>query len=208
MRVANLLRRLRADRRGATIAEFAIISPVMMTLIMGLGELTYQEYLQVMLNGAVQKAGRDSGIQGGAANADTIDGIVINLVGSITKDMTKSCVIRPAVNTWCSTRKSYAQFGTIKPEYIYDTNANGALDPSECFDDTNSNRTWDADPGLTGQGGANDSAVYTMSITYSRMFPVVGLLGWSNAQTLSSTTVLKNQPYANQATPTVVKVCT
>ncbi|MEG3122636.1 TadE/TadG family type IV pilus assembly protein [Sphingomonas sp. GB1N7] len=207
MRRRHLPRRLKHDERGATIIEFAIVAPVLMTLIMGLSEMTYQEYLQVQLNGAVQKAARDSAIQGGAGNAATIDAKVITLVGAITKTMTQSCATSPAASTWCSTRKSYSQFGTIKPEYIYDTNSNGVLDPGECFDDVNANNNWDADPGAAGQGGANDVAMYTMSITYPRMFPVVSFLGWSDRQTLSSTTILKNQPYANQATPAVKKVC-
>lgn len=199
--------KLRQDARGATIIEFAIVAPVLMTLIMGLGEMSYQEYLQVQLNGAVQKAARDSAIQGGAGNAATIDTKVITLIGAITASMTQSCASPAAANTWCSTRKSYSQFGTIKPEYIYDTNNNGVLDTGECFDDVNANNAWDADPGAAGQGGANDVAMYTMSVTYKRMFPVVGLLGWANSQTLTSTTILKNQPYANQAAPTVKKVC-
>ena len=56
------IQRLRTDCRGATIIEFAIVAPVMMFLLMGLGDLLYQLYLQSILDGALQKAGRDSTI--------------------------------------------------------------------------------------------------------------------------------------------------
>ena len=200
------LRTLSRDTRGATIIEFAIIAPVLMTLIMGLGEMSYQEYLQTMLNGTVQKAARDSAIQGGAQNTVALDAKVITAIGAIAKNLTNACPAT-AANTWCSTRKSYAQFGNIKAEYIYDTNNNGVLDGKECFDDVNANKQWDADPGAAGQGGANDVTLYTMTVTYKRLFPVAGIVGMGAQQTLSSTTILKNQPYANQATPTVTKVC-
>lgn len=207
MRMRRALRTLHGDTRGVTVIEFAIVAPVLMILIMGLGEMMYQEYAQVILNGSVQKAARDSAIQGGAQNTAAIDTTVVNLVGTIAKNLTQSCAADPAARTWCSTRKSYAQFGNIKAEYIYDNNSNGILDSKECFDDVNNSKAWEADPGLTGQGGANDVTMYTMSITYPRLFPVAKLIGLSAKQTLISTTILKNQPYANQQIPTVTKVC-
>ncbi|MEG3086111.1 TadE/TadG family type IV pilus assembly protein [Sphingomonas sp. PB4P5] len=207
MTLRRRLRRLHRDTSGVTAIEFAFVAPVMLLLIMGLGEMMYQEYVQVILNGSVQKAARDSAIQGGAENTTAIDAAVITMISTIAKTTSQSCVASPAARTWCSSRKSYAQFGNIKPEYIYDTNANGVLDGKECFDDVNANKTWDADPGIAGQGGANDVTLYTMSVTYARLFPVAKMIGLSDQQTLTSTTILKNQPYANQAVPTVKPVC-
>ena len=60
------LRRLGRDRRGVTIVEFAMVAPVLSLLMMGLGDMLYQMYVKEMLTGSVQKAARDSGIQGGA----------------------------------------------------------------------------------------------------------------------------------------------
>ena len=37
------LHRLARDRRGVTIIEFAIVLPVMLLMMMGLGDLLYQE---------------------------------------------------------------------------------------------------------------------------------------------------------------------
>lgn len=110
--------------------------------------------------------------------------------------------------TYTSSRKSYESFTKVAPEPFTDTNGNGVRDIGECFDDINGNGTWDADPGVTGQGNASDVTLYTMTVTYPRLFPMPALLGWSSNATLSATTLLKNQPYASQTTRTTVSICT
>lgn len=194
-RLVRTLGRLRRDQEGATIVEFAVVLPVMLVLIMGLGEILYQEYAQSVLTGALQKAGRDSTIQ--SADTSAVDAKVMSMVRVIAKSA-----------TYTTSRKTYDSFSQIAPEPFTDTNGNGVRDTGECFDDVNGNGTWDADPGATGQGGASDVTLYTMTITYPRLFPVAGLLGWSRNATLSATTLLKNQPYATQTTTATVPVCT
>ena len=196
-RLATLPRKLGNDRRGSALVEFSIIAPVMMLLIMGLGDLLYQEYTQAVLNGAVQKAARDSGIEGGSANTATIDAKVVAMVQTVAKNA-----------TFVSSRKNYDTFTGVAPEPFTDTNGNGVRNAGECYSDTNGNNQWDADPGLSGQGGANDITLYTMTATYPRLFPVAGLFGWPSSQTISARTLLKNQPYAAQTTATVATVCT
>jgi len=199
---------MRRDRRGATIVEFAIISPVMLLMMMGLGDLLYQVYTQSVLNGAVQKAARDSGIEGGAAITTTIDSNVISIITPLVKNLVLNCSTPAVKSTWCSKRESYDSFSEVAPEPFVDTNGNGIRDPGECFTDENGNGTWDADPGITGQGGASAVTLYTMTITYPRLFPFAKLFGASTTQTISATSLLKNQPYATQTTNTNVTVCT
>ena len=200
--------RLGGDRRGTTVIEFAIISPVMMLLIMGLGDILYQEYAQSILNGALQKAGRDSSIQGGGAVTGTIDAKVVAMVGSIMQSPVQSCPAT-ASGTWCSTRENYDTFTEVAPEPFTDNDHDGLCDHGEPFTDENANGVWDADPGLSGQGGANDVTLYTMTITYPRLFPVAKLMGTSTTQTITATTLLKNQPYATQTlTPVKTGTCT
>lgn len=199
---------LREDRRGATIIEFAIVAPVMCLLMMGLGDLLYQEYAQSMLNGAVQKAARDSGIEGASANTARIDGAVITTMTPLINSLTNSCATTPAAATWCSTRESYDSFTEVAPEPFTDSNHNGVRDPGECFTDVNGNGTWDADPGISGQGGASAVTLYKFSITYPHLFPVDQLFGWPSTQTIVATTLLKNQPYASQTVNANVTVCT
>ncbi|MDO7843014.1 TadE family protein [Sphingomonas immobilis] len=196
------MRRLRdflRDRRGSTIVEFAFVAPVMCLLLMGLCDLAYQVYAQAILNGAVQKAGRDSAIQGGNNNTTAIDAKVSAVVKQIAKTA-----------TFTFTRTNYDTFSLAKPETFTDTNNNGIRDPGECFTDVNGNNQWDAAPGDDGQGGANDVSSYTVTVTYPRLFAVAGLFGWSSTNTISASTLLKNQPYATQSVLTVTakQVCT
>lgn len=198
------LRSLRRDERGATIIEFAMIAPVMLMLIMGLCEVLYEYYVQTTLTGAVQKAARDAGIEGGgdAAVTAVIDSKVAAAIEPLVKGVTQNCGTNPAAGTWCAKRKSYDNFDEVRPERFTDTNGNHSYDVGECFTDTNGNRTWDADPGVSGQGGADDVALYTVSLTYGRLFPVAAMLGIGEKKTISATTMLKNQPYTGQTTST------
>lgn len=196
-RLRHILQQLRRDRRGNTVIEFAIVTPVMMMLMMGLGDLLHQVYAQSILNGSIEKAARDSAIQGGANQTTELDAAVLDMVGTIVPSY-----------TYTSSRKFYSSFSLVKPERFTDTNGNGIRDAKECFDDVNNNGVWDADPGKTGQGGANDVTMYTITINYPRIFPVARLLGFSANQTISAQTLVKNQPYATQAVGTIATICT
>ncbi|MGN6819567.1 MAG: TadE/TadG family type IV pilus assembly protein [Sphingomonas sp.] len=195
--IGRRLRLLARDTRGATLVEFAIVSPVMILMLMGISDLAYQIYAQAILNGSLQKAGRDSTIQGAANNTAAIDQKVSDMVKKVAANA-----------TFTFTRKNYDSFSLIKPEPFTDSNGNGVRDAGECFTDVNGNGSWDSDPGITGQGGANDVTVYTVTVTYPRLFPVARLFGWSSTVTISSSTLLKNQPYASQSVITPKQVCT
>ena len=192
-----LLRRLRRDRRGVTAVEFAITAPVLCVLLMGLCDLAYNSYVQEILTGEIQKAGRDSTIQGSSNRTGAIDAKVMSRVRMVAKNA-----------SYTSTRKSYAQFSNVKPEAFQDNNSNGVYDqPSECFTDVNGNSTWDADPGITGQGGANDVVLYSIEVSYQRLFPLFGILGLPAIHKLGASTILKNQPYAQQSVANQRQVC-
>lgn len=191
------VRHLGADARGVTVIEFAMIAPVMLLLIMGLGDLGYKVYVESILVGAIQKSGRDATIQGSGNNVAELDRAVVDAVRDVA----------PSV-TYVSSRKNYSRFADISPERFVDANGNGVYDAAtECFTDVNGTKTWDADPGATGQGGANDVTVYTLTIEYPRLFPMYYFLGWSALDTASATTILKNQPYASQNAFAPEKVC-
>lgn len=188
----------RRDVRGVAALEFALIAPVLLVLMMGLCELGYQAYVQAVVTGAVQKAGRDNTVQG--ATFATIDAAVLAQI--------RAAVPHAAFTSGYPLRRNYAQFGDIEPEPFTDTNGNGVRDAGECFTDMNANGTWDADSGATGEGGANDVAVYTVSIVYPHLMPINHWMGWGTGLTLTATTILKNQPYASQAGRTYTAVCT
>ena len=194
----RVFRRLRADRRGVTAVEFAIVAPVMCMLLMGLCDLAYQSYVQSILTGAIQKAGRDSTIQGSTNKTGAIDAAVMKMVKSVAKNA-----------SYTSSRMSYANFSSIKPEVFKDVGPkNEQYDLGvDCFIDINNNNEWDKDPGKVGQGGANDVVLYTIEVSYPRLFPLYGLLGFPEIQKLGATTILKNQPWAKQNVHAAKEVC-
>lgn len=200
MRVRAVLRRVRLEDRGAAAVEFALITPVLMMFMMGVGDLLHAIYTRSIVVGAVQKAGRDGTIQnrGSATATAALDAKVMNIVRQAAPNA-----------TFVSTRQNYANFSNVdKPEPHTDKvgGRTGQYDPGECFSDTNGNGSWDADGGRTGVGGANDIAQYTITVTYPRLFPVPGLT-WGANGTITASTILKNQPYAAQGAATAVTIC-
>lgn len=191
----RLARRLRRDQRGGPALEFALIAPAMLMLCMGLGELAYQGYVQAVLTGAVQKAGRDATIQGWATQTGTLDQVIKNQITSIAPDA-----------VFNSVRNNYDNYGAIAGEPFtdskYPANSSGVYDGicdhGESYTDVNGNGKYDSDLSQDGEGGANDISKYTMTVTYPRIFPVGFWLGWGSTISLSATTLLKNQPYATQ----------
>lgn len=194
---------LTRDVRGVAVIQFAIVAPVMFILIMGLGELAYQLYIQSVLTGAVQKAARDAGIQGNAVQTDAIDLKVQQQVRAILANA-----------TFQSTRTNYDSYSSIAPEPFTDSKYpatssgtyDGVCNHGETYTDVNGNGQWDTDAGSDGQGLASDVTRYTMQVTYHRLFPI-GLFGWGPFVTLSSTTLLKSQPYALQTVNTATGTC-
>jgi len=188
-----LLSRLRKDRRGVYAVEFALLLPVIFLTIFGLLEVGYQAYIGAVLQGAVNEAGRNSTLETGPLRTGAIDDRVKAQVGNISPSA-----------TFESRRKSYTTFSDVgSPEPFEDLNANGIRDPNECFQDINGNGGFDQDRGKQGQGGADDIVSYTMTVTYPRLMPI-NLFAWTATNSVSATTVLRNQPYNSQSIPAVV----
>lgn len=192
-------RGLARDESGATIIEFGIVAPVMLLMLMGFFDLAHTEYARSVLQGAMQIAARNSTLESNSNSQTSVDDYVKNQVKSVVGTNA----------TFTVSRLSYVDFTNVgKAEPYTDTNGNGQYDRGECFEDDNRNGVWDSDMGKTGQGGADDAVLYTMTVSYHRMFPMAGLLGWPANQTISASTVLRNQPYSAQDTSTPPTVCT
>ena len=191
------LRRLVADRRGATVVEFAIIVPVLAMLLLGSIEFGLNVYMRSVLEGAMQQAGRNSSLESSQSSQTAIDTFVRDRVQGILPNATVTFV-----------RENYQTFQTVgRPEDFTDSNGNGVHDSNECFQDANGNGIWDADGGRTGIGGANDVVEYTATVSYASIIPGGAALGLSPTTTIKATTLLRNQPFANQPSWTTTQVC-
>lgn len=192
-RLAALLR----DRRGGAVVEFAAIAPVLLMLILGLFDLSYNIYTSTLLEGAIQKAGRDATIEGAGARTTTIDNRVRHIVGDLVGNATIKI-----------DRRAYTDFADVaQPEDFTDIDGDGVCGDGEPFEDANGNGTFDTDRGIAGVGGARDAVLYTVTVQYPRAFPVMKLLGFSETVTAQARTVLRNQPFGAQNVTQVVGTC-
>ena len=197
--MTTLFNQLRRDERGMAIIEFAFVAPTFFMLMMATFDLGQTAYVSNVLTGEVQKAGRDATLEGASSNTSTLDDRIKSQAGQAVG----------SGGTWSFERKFYPSFTKAgQQENFSDGDNDGLRDPGECFQDENANGKWDAVGGRTGQGGADDIVVYTASVTYPRLFPMYKMLGWSQNQTVTATTVLRNQPFGDQAVYTPVTICT
>ena len=192
------LRRLRGESRGAAALEFALVAPALLLTIMGIFDLGYNIYAATMVQGAIQRAARDSTIEGADRRLAQIDAAVSRAVHHVVPRATIAF-----------SRRAYADFADVsRPEDFTDSDRNGLCDNGEPFEDANRNGTWDNDRGASGSGGARDAVLYTVNVTYARGFPMASLIGLPDTVTTAAATVLRNQPYKLQDNKPAVGACT
>lgn len=191
----NDSRCLQQDESGATIVEFALVAPVLLVLLLGMFDVGHNLYAISVLQGSIQEAARDATIEG--ASVHELDA----KVESAVKNIVPNAVVK-------FDRKAYSNFsGTRMGEDFTDLNDDGLCNDGEPFEDVNGNKTWDADRGTAGSGGARDAVLYTVGVEYPRAFPVAGLIGLPENNTLSVVTALRNQPWDQQTSSVTMENC-
>ncbi len=185
----SVLRRLIGDSNGVTLVEFAFVGPVLILMIMGIFDMAHTQYTSAMINGAMQKAGRDMTLENAGSRQADVDGRVREQVLQVV----------PNGATVEFERLSHFDFTDIgEAEEFTDENNDGICNNNEVFADANGNGQWDPDRGRSGIGGARDAVLYTAVVKYPRMFPMFELAGLPEEITLRATTVLRNQPFDEQ----------
>jgi Flp pilus assembly pilin Flp len=194
---SRLMARLRGDASGVTIVEFALIAPALLTVLLGIFDIGFNMYVTSVLDGATHKAGRDSTIEGAETQGLAIDDSVRDAVHRVIPSATLTFE-----------RRAYRDYSDVhQPEDFSDVDGDGLCDNGEPFEDVNGNDTWDSDRGADGMGGARDAVLYTVNVSYPRVFPLMHLLGFPSIVTNQTQTVLRNQPYGNQDTTTAIGHC-
>ena len=176
-------------------------------MLLGAFDVAHTMYMQSVLQGAVQKAARDSTLETSAGSTstprDTIDARVKSQVARLNRNADVKI-----------TRRFYRTFtdaAAAKAEPFTDAESgpfkNNICDNGEPYEDKNNNGLYDPDGGNSvNTAGARDNIIYVVSISYPRMFPLDKLIGGNGTTRLSASTVLSNQPYGDQGkdgTPTV-----
>jgi Flp pilus assembly protein TadG len=187
--IRTVLHHIRRDQRGVTAVEFALVVPVLLMMVFGIFDIGHNMYTASMLQGAIQQAARKATIEG--SDEAALDAVVTQAVHSVSPYATLEF-----------DRTAYTSFSDVsRPEDFTDLDSDGVCNNGEAFEDANANGTWDTDRGVAGQGGARDAVLYSVTITYRRLFPVAQFIPGQTADlTLKAQTVLRNQPFGMQDT--------
>ncbi|MGC4251980.1 MAG: pilus assembly protein [Sphingobium sp.] len=186
------LHHLRTDHAGVTIVEFGLIAPVFILLLMGALDLGHSLYMQSVLQGALQKAARDSTLESASAATqrkaidDAVEEQVLNLANNATVKIERTAF------------RDYNRAANRTKEPFTDTNKNGTCDAGEPYDDLNDSGSWDVDNGQNNSGKAKDAVLLSATVSYPRLFPMAKLAGLPADVTMNASTVLVNQPYGEQ----------
>lgn len=173
------------DTRGAALLEFALVLPVFAMMLLGLFDFGQTIYVRSVLHGAVEDAARSSSLE--TADTTAADAMVRKVVTPIAPGAT--------IN---SSRLSYVGFGDVgRAERWNDANDNAICDDGENYTDENGDGQWNSEIGVSGNGGASDVVVYTVDVTFNRLFKIP-LLPGSDQRTVTARAVRKNEPFADQ----------
>lgn len=179
-------RRLIPHQQAVAAVEFALVGPLFLLILMGFFDYSWQIYAKSVLQGAVAQSARNATLEAYITDPSMLDERVTLQVRNIFKNA--------EVEFTRAAFDSYEQIG--KPEAYTDTNKNKRYDVGECYQDINGNGQWDAvSSGKEGNGGADDIILYTASMKFRRILPVWAMLNQPQEVTLSSATILRNQPF-------------
>jgi len=186
---------LTADRRGTTATEFGLIAPVMFGLLLGVMEFGHWAYVRSAAAGALEGVARGAGVGENSVNPGTLEAQVEDQVRVVA-----------STATFAWEKKSYYDFsGVGKPEKLTsDNDGDGVYDDGDCWEDLNPNGEYDVSPGRDGIGGADDIVFYKLTVSWTPLIPISGLLpGVGNSRSATVSTIVKRQPFAAQVPPAV-----
>ncbi|MFC4292036.1 TadE/TadG family type IV pilus assembly protein [Sphingorhabdus arenilitoris] len=175
--------------------EFGLIAPVAILMLIGTADAGHNYYARTVLDGAMQEAARDSSLEGAAVQVQ--QDIIDKKIAESVKTVAPGAVITPVRRYY----KTFSAAAAAKAEEWTDTptDLDGICNNGEPYIDANNNEQWDADGGTGGQGGAQDVVIIKVNVTYKRLFPMAKFLGFPEYVTISSNSILANQPYGDQA---------
>lgn len=200
---AARLRRLGADERGISVTEFGFIAPTFLLMLMGIFDHGYAMYAQAALNGAVQEGARQASLENTLWT--DIEARVNTQVRQVIPTTDPNTQISFSLDP-----SFYQNYDDITRPEVFEDKVGGTpnvYDANECFVDRNGNRTWNADVGITGRGGAQDVVSIRATVRYTRIFPFWKMIGQPQQITLTANTFLRNQPFAGQAVRTGERIC-
>ena len=189
LRLMATMKRLRRNRKGSAVTEFAIAAPVVIMAIVGIIEFSMILFVSSLLEGGLREASR-FGLTGFQPNGLTREERILKIV----EDHTHGLVDGTAVNLSTLVYPSFDSIG--QPEPFTDENSNGTFDAGEPYMDINGNNQWDPDMGAAGLGGPEDIVLYTIEYDWPLMTGMLnGFVGNDGKIGLRASVVVRNEPY-------------
>ncbi len=183
------MKRLRRNRKGSAVTEFAIAAPVVIMATVGIIEFSMILFVSSLLEGGLREASR-FGLTGFQPNGLTREERILKIV----EDHTHGLVDGTAVNLSTLVYPSFDSIG--QPEPFTDENSNGTFDAGEPYMDINGNNQWDPDMGAAGLGGPEDIVLYTIEYDWPLMTGMLnGFVGNDGKIELRASVVVRNEPY-------------
>lgn len=198
----NLRRKLARDEQGMAATEFGLLIVPLMIVLLGAFDLGYQAYVRAQLQGVLNDVARTATVETpdfGGFTGGTTEERIENAIEERVNDIARNA-------TYTVEQSSFYEFAGVgnSEKLLTDYNSNGEYDTGDCFEDINSNGSFDLTAGSTGQGGADDVVYYDVTITMPRLLPVTTLIGLPDNYTINARAAVRNQPFADQAIPPTV----
>ena len=177
------------DTRGAALMEFAIVAPVLLTMIVGGLGAGHTLYVQSVLDGEMQKAARDTSLEdASAAQRRTV-------IQDRVRDQVHQLIKDARIDFELTSFRDYRD-ADVRVEEYKDSNHDGTCNRGETYVDANNNGSWDRQGGTADIGGSKDVVLLKAKVSYASFLPFGQSRGQMN---LVSTTLLRNQPSSDQA---------
>lgn len=203
MRIGKpISRRFVHDERGMAATEFGLLVVPLMIVLLGAFDLGYQSYVRAQLQGVLNDVARTAVVESpdfSAYAGSTTEERIENAIEERVNDIARNA-------TYTIEQTSFYEFSGVgnAEKLLTDNNGNGEYDTGDCFEDINSNGTFDTDAGASGQGGADDVVFYEVTISMPRIVPMTDLIGMPANYTINARAAVRNQPYDDQAVPPTV----
>ncbi len=183
------LKRLRRNREGSALIEFALSAPLIVMAIIGIVEFSMILFVNSLLEGGLREASR-FGLTGFEPGGLTRQERILQIV----EEHTHGLVDDSAAHLDTLVYPSFDSIG--EPEPYTDENGNGQHDEGEPYMDVNGNNQWDPDMGATGLGGPEDIVLYTLTYDWPLMTGLLGdFIGENGTFPLRASVVVRNEPY-------------
>ncbi|MFQ5467553.1 MAG: TadE/TadG family type IV pilus assembly protein [Kiloniellaceae bacterium] len=190
------LRRFLSCRKGASLMEFALLTPAVIMGLAGVIDFMMVGFVTSLMEGGLQDASRlgRTGFVPVAISRDQaiLDRIAANTIGLV--DISQVTV----------TYTIYPGFDSIgKPEPFNDASPfNGVYDLGETYTDVNGNGMWDNDMGVAGLGGPGDVVLYRVNYQWKLLTPIVGsFFGADGKVPIDISVAVRNEPFGAPPPP-------